>query len=62
MYWDWVITSFCCLEQAYFLFIINREFKLQILPIDLNLVALEGPSGLTASRLPCLLQGFGKFL
>ena len=62
MYWDWVITGFCSLEQAYFLFIVNREFKLQILPIDPNLVALESPSGLTASRLPYVLHGFGKFL
>ena len=62
MYWDWVITGFCSLEQAYFLFIVNREFKPQILPIDPNLVALESPSGLTASRLPDVLHGFGKFL
>lgn len=43
MYWDWVITDFCFLQLAYFLFIVNCKFKLQILPIDLNLVALEGP-------------------
>lgn len=51
VYWDWVITCFCWLQPAYFLFIVNRKFKLQILPIDLNLVALQGPSVLTASHL-----------
>lgn len=62
MYWDWVITCFCCLQPAYFLFTVTRKFKLQILPIDLNLAALQGPSILTASCLQYLLEGFGKLL
>jgi hypothetical protein len=51
MYWDWVITCFCCLQLAYFLFIVNCKFKLQTLPIDLNLVTLQGLSVLPATSL-----------